>query len=354
MSLSETIRIRVPPGFEALAAGELVARGIPAVADAGGVEAPLSALQDVLLWSRIGSAVTRTMGRVPARQLPDSLRVLPWKRVLPPGQKVEVVLRELVGRGLDGKCAAVVARGASTRRLRAGGMPSCRVWLVNRDGKVDVAVEAAHELHKRGWRTSPGAAPLRENLAAGVLQALKWDPAEWLVDPLCGSGTIAIEGALAGLGRAPGAWGRFEAEWWPDFDAKAFEARRQAARKPTGGSVRVLASDRDARQIAAATANAARARVDRHVRIVTSPFEQLDPPAESGLVVMNPPYGERLQASLKTYHFLGAVLAERWAGWRYGVLVPDPTLARCLPGSPEVAVAFRNGGLRVWLLSGRV
>src|SRR5690606_30656177 len=150
-------------------------------------------------------AVTRTLGRVPADRLPDSLKVLPWKRVLPPGQKVEVTLRDLAGRGLEGKCAAVIARGAATRRTRPGAMPPCRVWLIQREGRVDVAAEAAHELYKRGWRTDPGRAPLRENLAAGVLAALKWSPHEALVDPMCGAGTFPIEAATQGLGRAPGA-----------------------------------------------------------------------------------------------------------------------------------------------------
>lgn len=353
-ALDETVHVRVAPGMEPLATAELVARGVKAVEVPGGVDAPLASLPDILLWSRIGSGVSRVLGRVPANQLPDSLKVLPWKRVLGHGQKVEVELRELAGRGLDKKCAAVAARGAANTRLRRGAQPACRVWLVNRGGKVDVAVEAAHELFKRGWREQPGRAPLRENLAAGVLAALGWNASEWLVDPMCGAGTFPIEAATMGLGRAPGAWRHFEAEWWPDFDAKAFEARRQAVRKPTGGTVRILGSDRDARQMQAAIANAGRARVERHIRLEQVAFEDLDPPADTGLVVMNPPYGERLASSEKTFRFIGGTLTERWKGWRYGVLSPDPSFARCLPGNPEVALQFRNGGIRVWLLRGIV
>lgn len=351
--VSERVLVRVPPGLESLAAEELRARGLVVEVVPGGVDAPLSALPKILLWSRIGSGVSRTLGRVPAAQLPDILRVLPWKRVLGPGQKVEVVLRGLAGRGFDKKCAAVIARHASTRRLRTGEMPPFRVWLVNREGKVDVAVEAAHELFKRGWRTEPGKAPLRENLAAAVLRSLGWDRSEWLVDPMCGAGTFPIEAAGIGLGRAPGAWGRFPAEWWPDFDGRAFEAARQAARQVSGGSVRILGADRDGRQLTAAIANAARARVDRHVQLVGSDFAELEPPAASGLLVANPPYGERLASTERTFHFIGGTLSRRWSGWRYGVLVPDPTLVRCLPNA-EVSLGFTHGGMRVWVVKGTV
>ncbi|MEZ4318632.1 MAG: hypothetical protein R3F61_14050 [Myxococcota bacterium] len=350
----EGLRVRVPPGLEPTAAAELRARGLVVKEEPGGVVMPVAHLQEVLLWSRVGSAVTRRMGTVKSDRLPDGLVSLPWKHVLRRGQRVEVRIVGRSTRGLDKKCEAVIAKRADPRQSGGGRIPPAKVLLVDRGGRVEVALVAGGDLWKRGWRKSPGRAPIRENLAAGLLLAADWNPTEWLVDPMCGSGTFPIEAAHRGLGRAPGAYRSFAAEFWPEFDAKAFERARKAARDASSGSVKVLGADRDPRQIAAARENAANARVDRQIRLEHTAFEDLEPPGSTGLVVMNPPYGHRLDATIKTYRFIGQQLADVWQGWRYAILLPDASLVKTLPGRPAVSIMLRNGGQQVWFAVGHV
>ncbi|MCB9670688.1 MAG: hypothetical protein H6736_18205 [Alphaproteobacteria bacterium] len=346
------VRLRVPPGLEDLAAAELVELGCDVEVVPGGVLAPRADLPKVLVGSRIGSGVTLQLGHVRLDSLPDALRGMPWQSVLTGGQRVEVVLRGVRGRGIEGKCEAVIARHAAKR---GGGarLPALRVWLIAEDHRAEVAVEAARDLWKRGWRTAPGRAPLRENLAAAVLRACNWTGSEPLVDPMCGSGTFGIEAALIALGRAPGAHTRFAASFWPGDERGAIEReQKKPAKGGTAPSIRM--SDRDTRQLGAARANASRARVDRHVRIEEAAFDTVEPPDRPGLVVLNPPYGDRLAGTEKTYRHVAAVLEQRWEGWRYGVLLPDGRLGRFMPGEVDTEIRFTHGGKRVWLARGRI
>jgi len=352
---SDGLRVRVAPGLEPAAAAELAGRGLKVIEEPGGVRVPLAKLHEVLLWSRVGSAVTRHMGTVRANKLPEGLASFPWRQVLRRGQRIEVRIVGMPSRGLDRKCQAVIAKRADPRQARGGRAPAAKVLLVNRDGKVEVVITAGEDLWKRGWRRNPGRAPLRECLAAGLIQVAGWDPrTEALVDPMCGSGTFAIEAAHLGLGRAPGAYRSFAAEWWPCFDSTGFERAKKKARASRSRAIRVFGSDRDARQLAAARSNAENARVDRQISLKQCAFEELQPPDGSGLILMNPPYGQRLGASRKTYQFIGGQLRKAWSGWRFGVLLPDITLLGCLPGRPEVATMVRNGGQKVWFAVGRV
>ena len=348
MARAHTGRARVAPGFEALAAEELAEHGIGGTEEPGGVRFPITELGRVLQHSRLASAVTVTLGRVKIAKLPDALRGFPWRDHLIRGQRVEVAFRGMSPKGLDRKSAAVIARAASPRSRPGRPPPPLSVLIVAGGAHAEVTVVAGRELWKRGWRTNPGRAPLRENLAAGVLRALAWNPEEALVDPFCGSGTFPIEAAHLAFARPPGAQRTFAAQWFAGYVAPRPPGKKR------GASVSIHGSDRDPRQLAAARENADRARVGRNMTLREASFVDLEPPARSGLLVMNPPYGARLAASHKTYRHIGAVLADRWTGWRYGVLAPDPTLARTLPRGAEVRLGFRNGGIRVWLLSGEV
>lgn len=346
------VRLRVAPGLEELAAAELTTRGCRVEEVPGGVLGERKDLPTFLVHSRIGAGVTLRLGRVRRDSLPDALRGMPWSQVLTGGQRIEVVARNVRARGLEKKCQAVIARNAA-RRGGGARLPPLRVWLIGEGEHVEVAVEAARDLWRRGWRTAPGRAPLRENLAAAVLAACGWTGDRPLVDPMCGSGTLGIEAALLGLGRPPGAHRSFAAGFWPNGTRTAIEAQ-QRKKPPQRSLPAIWMSDRDPRQLEHARANAARARVDRHVRIAEIPFSELDAPGTSGLLVANPPYGDRIQASEKTYRHLGGVLSDRWSGWSYGILVPDVRLARFLPGNPDTSLRFPHGGKKVWLVRGRV
>jgi len=249
------------------------------------------------------------------------------------------------------------ARGEVSIPAARGEVPVTRVFLRGQDDRFVASVDSSGELlHRRGWRTEAGRAPLRETLAAGVLALCEYDPARPLVDPMCGSGTLAIEAASIARGRLPGASRSFAFEAWPVHDALAWRRMREASLKSPPSDVPILAFDRDRRAVEAARNNAERAGVADAIAFATVPFAQAEVDCDPGLVVINPPYGHRLgerRAAMQLARQLGERLKARFRDWRAGVLCPDPafvaTLAKHRGKQPAATHALRNGGLRVLL-----
>jgi putative N6-adenine-specific DNA methylase len=210
--------------------------------------------------------------------------------------------------------------------------------------KASISVDSSGELlHRRGWRQQVARAPIRENLAAAVLRVAGWRPGDALVDPMCGSGTLAIEAAAWAAGRAPGGSRAFAFERWPCHSQKIW--KKSKVHRPPSGRQAVVAADRDPGAVRAAKGNVARAGLDGRVSIVHSAFADLDPPpGEPGWIVANPPYGQRLGASAGVVRHILEVHRSRWRGWSLALLVPD-ALAR---GTELRRVAnFKNGGIPV-------
>ena len=216
-------------------------------------------------------------------------------------------------------------------------------------------------LHLRGYRQAVGKAPLRETLAAAILLGAGWDGSTPLVDPLCGSGTIAIEGALIARRMAPGARRRFAFMGWPGYDEGLWRAA--VARAESGAldvaPAPILASDRDAGAIAAAAANAERAGVALDVTLDTQALSHAAPPAVGGggLVASNPPYGVRVgdQDRLRNlYAQLGKLLDARFAGWRIAILSADRVLEGQVGVGLREALRTSNGGIPVRIMIGEV
>lgn len=232
------------------------------------------------------------------------------------------------------------------------------------DDRFTVSVDSSGApLHERGWRQATARAPLRESVAAALLTAARWDPTTPLVDPLCGSGTIAIEAALRATGSAPAgqrdlafqSWPGFEPGTWASVTAEADRRVSEAGAVPS-----IVAADRDAGAIESAQSNAQRAGVEGLIEWRRAPIADLAPPAgvqaESGLLATNPPWGGRVSGGdlRNLYATLGRVAAERFAGWSLGVLVADRGLARQVrPGLTET-LDLELGGRRAWFLTGRV
>jgi 23S rRNA (guanine2445-N2)-methyltransferase / 23S rRNA (guanine2069-N7)-methyltransferase len=197
---------------------------------------------------------------------------------------------------------------------------------------VSVSLDFAGEgLHRRGYRTQGGEAPLRENLAAGILLRARWDEAaargaEFL-DPLCGSGTLVIEAALIAADRAPGLLrDYFGFIGWRQHDAALWLRLQGEARARAGSAVKSLirGSDADQRALAASLANAQRAEVQTLLRFEHRSVEDVRPLGHApGLICTNPPYGERLgdTAEAAAVHAaLGRALRAHFAGWDAAVL----------------------------------
>jgi putative N6-adenine-specific DNA methylase len=180
-------------------------------------------------------------------------------------------------------------------------------------------------LHKRGYRRSTGEAPLKETIAAGVMYLAGWSRRSPLFDPFCGTGTIAIEAALFAMDRAPGLGRAFALESFP-FSLEgggrsvSDEIEAAKARVRRDADFRIVASDADPRALEAARANAARAGVAAGIEFGKAKAEDAVPPYESGHLICNPPYGERMgsvEEAEALYKRLGET-ASRFAGWGLG------------------------------------
>jgi putative N6-adenine-specific DNA methylase len=237
-------------------------------------------------------------------------------------------------------------------------------------------------LHRRGYRAAMGLAPLKENLAAGLIALTGWDGSVPLCDPLCGSGTLLIEAAALALNRAPGllseplvAWGRaagstagapveaterrrprhFGFERWPDFDAGLWEQEVDAARgleRRTLADGRPLAPviglERDPAVLAQAQANLETAGLSPWIQLGQGDARDFQPPEQPGILVCNPPYGERLgqgEDLEQLYADLGQMLKQRCGGWTLWLLSGNPELTGALRMKASRKVPVSNGGL---------
>jgi putative N6-adenine-specific DNA methylase len=296
---------------------------------------------------------------------------VPWELYLHPGRPLKVSAR--TRRSKLYHTAAVVERVQSgiLTRLAAGAVQAVRgsadrppqeiaVRLVEDRCMLSIDSSGAN-LYKRGLKTRGGRAPLRETLAAAVLLLAGYDGRETLCDPMCGSGTFALEAALI-AGRIPPGWFReFQFQQWPAFRESAWRHLRRLAAPPEDAPARgrIQASDLDAANVAvleqALTQGGLRATttVSREdfftlegQRLATSP----------GLLVLNPPYGRRLARPGEVeplYRDIGRKLKSDFRHWRAAILLPQRRLERHLP---LAARRFRltHGGQPVWVLIGKV
>jgi putative N6-adenine-specific DNA methylase len=292
--------------MEPVLAAELGALGLAARPAGGGAEAEgEDAAALACIGSRAADAVLLRLWEGPARELPAAKR------------------------------EARRAAGAAELRVRTEG------------DAASISVDAAGApLFRRGWRARVGAAPLRETLAAGILLACGWEGERPFLDPMCGSGTLAIEAALAAADRAPGLGRTFAFERLPGHDARRTErvrARLAALARPI--RVPIHASDRNAGVLRLAARNAAAAGVADAIRFAREDAARVVPPPGPGLCATNPPWGVRLdEAAREAWAALGALLP-RLAGWDVAVLGPDRGLEKLLPVAPVSATPLRAGGV---------
>jgi putative N6-adenine-specific DNA methylase len=299
------------PGLEPVLEAELRSLGLSARAVAGGAEAEG---EDAAAWACLAS---RTADAVLLRVWEGAARDLPAGR----------------------RAARRAAPGAEVR--------------VRVDGdRATASVDAAGEpLFRRGWRARVGAAPLRESIAAAMLLSCGYDGERPFLDPMCGSGTIAIEAALVAARRAPGLGRSFAFEELPGHDAARTRAiRADLARRARGISVAIHASDRNAGALRLARKNAEAAGLERAIRFAREDAALAEPPAGPGVCAVNPPWGVRLdEGTAEAWRALAALLP-RLAGWELAVLGPDRGYERLLPIAPASAAPILAGGRACRLL----
>jgi putative N6-adenine-specific DNA methylase len=220
---------------------------------------------------------------------------------------------------------------------------------------LDTSGEA---LFKRGWREETGDAPLRENLAAGLLRVAGWKPGVPLFDPMCGSGTILIEAAQMVQGIPPGARRRFAFEKFGNFNAKAWQEMKTAIKpNPLPAEPTIFGSDISGDMIAMTRHNLRAAGILFDVPLKQIEAQQVQPPtSQPGLLVTNPPYGERIgvrgdstipqdEMAVGFYQQLSTTLKQRFAGWTVYLFTADLGLPKMLRLKESRKTPFFNGAL---------
>ena len=212
-------------------------------------------------------------------------------------------------------------------------------------------------LHERGYREKALEAPMKENLAAGLLLLAGWDEAakegKTFFDPFCGSGTLLIEAALIATRSAPGLFRkRFGFQSWLDHDPSLFDqvsGKLKSERITDSSQIpKLFGSDVSAEAIAITKENLIRAGVDSCVTLTHGSFEDSKAPDLEGVIVTNPPYGVRLDevSALKlTYQNMGSTLKHHYKGWIAGVITSEKTLLHAVALKPSKKWALHNGGL---------
>jgi putative N6-adenine-specific DNA methylase len=361
------IFLAVPPGLEPALLAEVSAAGFanPAITH-GGVTVQ-GGWADVWRANLCLRGATRVLARIGSframhlAQLDKRARKFDWAAVL----RADVPVRVEV----TCKTSKIYHAGAAKQRIETAlretlgvpiltgqaveDAPELRLKARIEDDLCTFSIDTTGtSLHKRGHKQAMAKAPLRETLAALFLQQCGYDGTEPVLDPMCGSGTFVIEAAEIALGLMPGRSRHFAFEDLASFDAGAWAQMRATA--PQDTALRFYGSDRDAGAIRSATANAERAGVAHITQFKTHAISDLvRPEGPPGLIMVNPPYGARIgerKLLFALYGALGKTLAERFRGWRVGIVTSDPSLAKAtglpfLPPAPPVS----NGGLKVTL-----
>ena len=207
-------------------------------------------------------------------------------------------------------------------------------------------------LHRRGYRQFTGLAPLKETIAAGFILLCHWKRKQVFFDAFCGSGTLAIEAALYGLDIAPGLQRKFAMENFPCVDSKLLAELRQAEQQKAlenladGMNLAIFACDCDPQMLEGAKANALRAGLSKYIHFQQNLAQRCMPPAEKGLLLSNPPYGERLSDSTavqKLYHQLGELCRGPFADWAIGFVSNRPDFEYDFAGTADCYHRVVNG-----------
>jgi len=289
-------------------------------------------------------------------QLDKRARKFPWGDVLRTDVPIKVEVTTKKSKIYHAGAAQQRIERAISETLGVQIGPGAGVVLKARidDNLVTFSIDSSGEsLHKRGHKPAVGKAPMRETLASLFLRQMGFDGRQSVVDPMCGSGTFLIEAAERAAGLAPGRTRGFAFENLASFDPSVWAELRAPGQGATP-ALRFFGSDRDDGAIRSSETNARTAGVADWCQFTRAAVSDLTPPdTRPGIVIVNPPYGERIgnkKLLYGLYGALGATLKARFSGWSVGIVTTDAGLAKAtglpiLPPGPPVA----HGGLKVRL-----
>jgi putative N6-adenine-specific DNA methylase len=364
-----------PRGLEGLLAAELAECGAREAAPAGGgvhFRGDLAACYRANLGSRVATRILRRIATRPYRSEQDvyaAANDIDWPAVFRVGRSIRVDVSAIRSPLKSLEFATLRIKDAVCDRFRAvvgtrpdvdTRTPDVRVHAFLDEREVTLYVDTSGEpLYKRGWRGGVGEAPLKENLAAGIVLATGWRGDEPFLDPMCGSGTLLLEAAAIALGIAPGAQRGFGFERLEDFDAQLWARVRDeaAARERRGRPVALFGADLYGAELAKARAAIGAAGLAHVVQLKQANILELSAPAPAGVLVANPPYGVRLGAANELAAFypkLGDALKARFAGWRCYFFTADLRLAKLIGLKASRRMPLFNGPLECRLFEFRI
>lgn len=362
----------VARGLEPLAAQELQSLGAQNV-EPGFCGVSFEGNQQLLyfvnLWARLPFRILLQLDEFPCRDEGDlyrGIQCIDWQAYLTPSQTLAVNatgknenLNHTHFTALKVKNAIVDQQQAAfgSRSSVDTFEPDLRINVHIRKQQCTLSLDSSGEsLHRRGYRPAMGAAPLKESLAAALIQMSGWQPGQVFFDPLCGSGTLPLEASLVALNVAPGMFrDRFGFETWQDFDAKLLDklmAEAEAAQHSELAAF-VGGSDGSEEYIEQARSNARACSVDRQVQFSVQDLATVEAPADSGVLMCNPPYGERIgnREDLGAfYKLLGDVLKQQFKGWTAFVLSGNKELAQSIRLKSAQRIPVDNGGIQCQLM----
>jgi putative N6-adenine-specific DNA methylase len=235
--------------------------------------------------------------------------------------------------------------------------PDVRIHAFLEEAKGILYLDTSGEaLFKRGWRMDIAEAPLRENLAAGILMMTGWKFDQPLLDPMCGGGTFLSEAAAMARGRAPGAKRSFGFEKLANFDARLWE-RTRGERTIEPLEPRLYGSDTDPEALKAARRNLGAAGVERWVKLEQADVLERTAPEGAGVLVANPPYGERIGSAEELERFypqLGSSLKRKFAGWNCFFFTADQRMPKLVRLQPSRRTPLWNGAIECRLYEFRI
>ncbi|MEM7798276.1 MAG: class I SAM-dependent RNA methyltransferase [Chloroflexota bacterium] len=331
-------------GLEAVVKYEILNLGFPKeevkVSD-GKVEfeATLADIPRANLWLRSADRVLVKIGQFEATTFDDlfeQTKALPWEAWIPANGSFPVIGKAHKSQlGSVRACQAIVKKAIVDRLMTAHQVTELpedgEQYTVQIAMRKDIATltldSSGSGLHKRGYRTAAGEAPLKETMAAGLVQLSFWNKDRYLVDPFCGAGTILIEAAMLGRNIAPGLNRSFAAESWPTVPQSAWDEARQEARDAidTSSSLQMHGYDIDPEALPIAQQNAINAGVGDDIIFERKDVKDLWIDRQHGIVITNPPYGQRLaefQALNQIYISLHKTFRKKF-GWSVYVLSAD-------------------------------
>ncbi|MFW5860963.1 MAG: THUMP domain-containing class I SAM-dependent RNA methyltransferase [Spirochaetota bacterium] len=362
----------VQPGFEETALDELQNLKVNDIVHThqGGItfRGKVEDCYRVNLCSRIITRVLLRIDRFKAfhfNQVYKRMKSIPWELYLPanavPEFKVSSSHSKLfhTGRVEEEAATAVIERLSEVRGIARGVKPALNhtqsVYIRLEKNTCTISLDTTGDpLYKRGYKKYITGAPLRETTAAALLMEGGLAEAEVLVDPMCGSGTFSMEGAMMLCGRLPGEKREFPFFYWPVFSSAAYNYLLRDSKKSSGKiATRIICSDIDQESVDVARKNILLAEMDEMISTSTRDFlsePMVDLPGHKVLCVLNPPYGKRLLEDSvieRLYEKIGVAFREWYPDWGFVLLFPDEKYLKAAGLDFQKMIHFSHGGLKV-------